>query len=135
MEDNVDRVHIKGKILIVDDSLRFLSMVSRYLMKSGYEVITEENPETAIEIFKKEWERKKSFDVVLLDLNLPIINGEEVFKRIQVFDPNVKCILSSGYPDDPIILHYADYGFKKVLTKPYNLDKLKEIIIEVINIL
>ena len=56
----------------------------------------------------------------------------EALKQILASDPQVKAIVSSGYSDDPIMANYQEYGFKGVITKPYRITKLSEILNEVI---
>jgi len=59
--------------------------------------------------------------VVILDLTVPgQLGGKETIQKLAEIDPNVKAVISSGYYDDPVMLDYKDYGFKKI----YNLHGL-----------
>ncbi|HEY3275183.1 MAG TPA: hypothetical protein VGJ94_01065 [Syntrophorhabdaceae bacterium] len=59
------------------------------------------------------------------------MGGKEVFDRIRSLDPAIKAIISSGYTDDPAFSRYREYGFKGVITKPYKIEELKELLREV----
>jgi DNA-binding NarL/FixJ family response regulator len=56
------------------------------------------------------------------------MGGKEAMKRLREIDPSVKAIVSSGYSDDPVMANYAAYGFNGVVSKPYTIHKLGEII-------
>jgi DNA-binding NarL/FixJ family response regulator len=47
-------------------------------------------------------------------------------------DPDVKAIVSSGYPDDPIMSDFKKYGFRSVVAKPYKIQELSEILRKVL---
>ena len=52
---------------------------------------------------------------------------ETIAKRLQV-DPGVKAIVASGYSNDPVMSKYAQYGFKGIATKPFDIEQLSKIL-------
>jgi DNA-binding NarL/FixJ family response regulator len=56
------------------------------------------------------------------------MGGKECIQKLQEMDPNVKAVVSSGYSDDPVVANYQDYGFRGVLSKPYKINQLREIL-------
>ncbi len=118
-----------GRILVLDDDKSILTVCKRMLSKYNFTVETAFTGESAVEIYKEFFERKTPFDVVIFDLTIPGgMGGKEAFERIREFDPAAKCIVSSGYADDPVMSYYQEYGFKGVAVKPYTFEKLMGII-------
>jgi DNA-binding NtrC family response regulator len=83
----------RKKILILDDEPRIRAIYGRMLAESGVIVRLAATPEEAIEILIRE-----KIDMVLLDINMPVVNGKTVFEIIQEYDPSLKVIVSSVYP-------------------------------------
>ena len=83
----------KGVLLIVDDDVRVRRLLSRFSTRAGYEVLSAENGLEAVEIYKQHEERISG---VVLDLNMPVCDGEECYARLRALDPAVKVIVSSG---------------------------------------
>ncbi|MCX7002268.1 MAG: response regulator, partial [bacterium] len=69
------------------------------------------------------------FDVVIMDLTIPGgMGGEDAVKQLLALDPHARAIVSSGYADDPIMAHYADYGFKGTAAKPFTPNELRTVV-------
>ena len=80
-----------GRILIVDDEEDVTSILRKGLEKSGYVVVTFNDPIKALDNFIP-----GSYDLVLLDIKMPKINGFELFQQIQERDGNVKvCFMTA----------------------------------------
>ena len=56
------------------------------------------------------------------------MGGLEVITHLRRIDPKIKAIVSSGYADDPIMADYKKYGFAGVVSKPYKIDELLEVL-------
>ncbi len=121
--------HLKEKkrILLMDDEEEIQALVEEVLQNIGYEVEIAKDGEEAIERYQVAKRSQRTFDAVILDLNIQGgMGGEEVIKKLLEIDPNVKAIVCSGYSNDPIISDFKRYGFLGSLSKPYKIEKLHE---------
>jgi PAS domain S-box-containing protein len=123
----------KGKVLIMDDEYAIRDTLCKQLRVLKYDVEAVEEGSVAIRLYKKAGESGKPFDVVITDLTISGgMGGKETIKRLLEIDPEVKAVVMSGYANNPIMANYKDYGFKSVLTKPYKIHELDEILRRVI---
>ncbi|MEA1923733.1 MAG: cache domain-containing protein [Pseudomonadota bacterium] len=118
-----------ARVLVMDDEEIIREVVSQLLEGLGYEVETAEGGQLAIEIYRQARVLGSPFDVVIMDLTIPGgMGGEEAIKELLLLDPEVKAIVSSGYADDPIMANYTEYGFKGIVSKPYSISQLREVL-------
>jgi len=69
-----------------------------------------------------------------MDLTIPGgMGGQETIKKLMEINPAVVAIVSSGYSNAPVMSEYEKYGFKDVVTKPYGVEELAEVLRKVIN--
>ena len=106
-------------LLIVDDEPTLLGLMSRYLGRLGYEVETCGDPQDALARFQAEPDR---FSMVITDLSLPSLNGEELIERMREVRPGLPAIITSGYPHIP---RGVGVGF---LQKPFLPHMLMEVV-------
>jgi len=85
-------------LLIVDDEPQLLDLLRRYLGRLGYEVQTCSDPTEALALFEAGSGR---FSLIITDLSLPSLNGEELIERIRRIRPGLPAIITSGYPYVP----------------------------------
>lgn len=112
-------------ILVVDDEDLMLRLLKRFLSRHGYQVFVASDGEQALEVYRRFGDQ---IDAVLLDDHLPLISGEEVFRRMKGENAAVKVVMASGF-FDPLVkteLHRA--GVKHCVNKPYALNALVEIL-------
>ncbi|MBN1614367.1 MAG: PAS domain S-box protein [Deltaproteobacteria bacterium] len=120
---------LRGRILIMDDEAIIRDVTGEFLRRLGYTVQTASDGSEAVDLFKKEWESGKPFDLVILDLTIRGgMGGARTLEALTLIDPKVKAIIASGYTDDPVILNYPAYGFLEAITKPFKMDRLKEVV-------
>ncbi|MEW5802195.1 MAG: PAS domain S-box protein [bacterium] len=123
----------QGKILVMDDQQLVKATIGRMLTCLGYEVAFAADGAEAIELYKKAKESGSAFDIVILDLTIPGgMGGAETIRKLLEIDPDVKSIVSSGYSNAPIMSEYQKHGFKGVVTKPYEMKELSEIVYKVL---
>lgn len=110
-----------GTILLVDDESMIINVGKALLERLGYKVIIAESGIAAINIYETD---KDKIDVVILDMIMPGMNGIETYKRLKIYNPEIKVLFSSGYNMDEgssEILNLDTNGF---IQKPYKYEKL-----------
>jgi len=109
------------KILVVDDDKEFCISMTDILEAKGYAVESENSGKAAIAKVKG-----KSFDVVLMDIKMPVMNGVEAFKQIKKISPKTAVIMVTAYSVEDLIKEALREGAFGVLRKPLDIDKLIE---------
>ena len=69
-------------------------------------------------------EHQAEISLVLLDLSMPGISGEETFRQLRALDPRVRVILSSGYDESEVSARFAGQALTGFLQKPYRMADL-----------
>ncbi|MDY7037016.1 MAG: response regulator [Thermodesulfobacteriota bacterium] len=106
-------------ILVVDDEKVVRNGCLRVLTGKGYEdVMTAENGKEAMEILSE-----KKVDIVLLDLKMPIMSGEEVLQKIQLQYPDVPVIIITGHGTIDTAVECMKQGAYDFITKPFQIDQ------------
>ncbi|WP_457552884.1 response regulator [Desulfobacula sp.] len=113
----------KGTILLVDDEERVIEVCSEMLEHLGYQVKAVSNGVEAI-AFLKAGDQK--IDLVMLDMIMPRMNGEETFKKIRELDPGMRILVSSGYSRESEIEKMMKKGCNGFILKPFDMATLSE---------
>lgn len=122
-----------GNILVMDDKNSVLNVVGDMLSFLGYTATFATEGEKAITAYKAAKEKGEPFTAVILDLTIPGgMGGRETVKELLKVDPGAKVIVSSGYSEVHVISEFNYYGFKDMITKPYKLKELSDVIYRVI---
>jgi len=119
---------VKVKLLMVDDEEEFLVSSSRALSRRGFDVDVALNGVTALELIDKQ-----EFDVVVLDVKMPDIDGIEVYRQIRAKLPDMPVVLLTGHSSVDDAFQTAKDGIADYLTKPIDIDKLAEVIHQAIS--
>jgi DNA-binding NtrC family response regulator len=112
-------------ILVVDDNADLLDTFAMILKRRGFNVETAVNGANAVDKFKEH-----DFDVTLMDIVMPEMNGVEAFRKIREVDPGAPVILMTAYSDDDLLQTARDEGADHVVNKPIRIDQLIELIKE-----
>ena len=107
--------HVQRKILVVDDEIKIVEVVKSYLENSGYSVIKAHNGREALEKFYKE---KPA--LIVLDLMLPDITGEDICKALRRKISRVPIIMLTAKVDEEDILKGLNIGADDYITKPFS---------------
>ena len=106
------------KILVIDDEKAIRDGCLRVLTGKGYEVITAENGQIALDILAKE-----SLDIILLDLKMPVIGGEEVLEITRKKYPDIPVIIITGHGTVDTAVVCMKNGAYDFITKPFQIDQ------------
>lgn len=117
MSENVTKV----KLLIVDDEKDFLESSARALERRGFEVHTAGDGPKALEMIAQ-----SDFEIVVLDLKMPGMDGEEVFDRIHKARPSTPVIMLTGHGSIPHAFKTSKKGIADYIAKPCDINELAE---------
>ncbi len=116
---------MKGAVLVMDDQEMLREIAVAMLEELGYDVITAEDGEQAVDKYRQSLKQGAPIDLVIMDLTVPGgMGGADSAKNILKLDGNAKIMVCSGHAADEVVTHYQDYGFCGVIGKPYNFDEL-----------
>lgn len=113
-----------GTILVVDDEETVRNFTKETLESLGYNILLAADGYEALGIFNLS---KEDIDLVILDLIMPKMSGDEVFHRMKLEDPDVNVLISSGYGiEEQTKGMMKDTGISGFLHKPYNISEIAE---------
>lgn len=111
------------KLLFIDDEQTFLKYLAKRLVLDGFTVKTTFSGEEGVEAAARE-----EFDVAVVDLQMPGIDGIEVQRRLKDLQPFLPCIVLTGHGSVENALESGKYNAFKFLSKPVDMDTLIETI-------
>jgi len=117
-------------ILVVDDEPSVCEVASDMLKGLGYRVMVAENGKSAVSIHKK---KKSNIDLVILDLNMPEMDGHATLRRLKRIDPKVRVLVSSGYGDGALGVEAFDGQIEGFLQKPYQVEDIANLVREILD--
>jgi len=120
-KEPVKLVKGQGHILIVDDEITITKLTKRSLERYGYRVTTANHPKEALDIFSK---NPVDFDVVITDLTMPYMKGDQLIKEIQNIRDGIPCVLCTGYSREITDKTEPIEGLKARLIKPFDQHEL-----------
>ncbi len=103
-------------VLLVEDEEMLLDLLQALLEENGYRVLTAKDGMQAVDVYRSHAEE---ISVVLSDMGLPKLGGWEAFRRMREMNPNIRCILASGYFDPDLRLDMIKEGALDFVQKPY----------------
>ena len=119
-----------GQILLVDDE-EYIRTTGKLLLEDlGYKVLEAQNGQEAVNIFQKKY---REIDIVVMDMMMPEMNGNEALKKMKEIDQNCKVIISSGYTNSKTIDESKESGVAGFLHKPYKIFELNQLIAKILH--
>ena len=110
-----------GHILVVDDEDLVRRTAKNALERYGFTVLLSENGQRAVDVFSG---LSDQIVVVLLDLTMPVMGGEEAFRKLRAIRPDVDIVLMSGYDEGQAMLGFEGLEVSGFLKKPYTGEAL-----------
>ena len=114
---------VSGRVLLIDDETIVRKTASELLRSLGYEVLDFGDPRAAIDHFES---CAGEYDLVVLDMVMPRLNGEEVFRMLRTIRGDVPVVLCSGYALDESVVRLRREGLAGHLKKPFRREELRE---------
>ncbi|MBM2815244.1 MAG: response regulator [Ignavibacteria bacterium] len=113
----------KVKLLIVDDEIDFLDTIALRMEMRGFEVTKAPDGFSALESAEK-----NKYDIVLLDLKMPGINGQEVLEKIKNKNEGIEVIILTAHGSEEVSKETTELGAFCFITKPIDIDRLVTVI-------
>lgn len=119
---------IKKKILIIDDDMDMCIVLSKFLLRNGYDVETANSGNKGITKFKED-----NFDIVICDFRLGDKDGKDILKEIKTVSPDTIVLIITGYSDIKIAVDVIKMGAFDYITKPLIPDEVLNVLKNALN--
>ncbi len=117
-------------VLVVDDDAAMIASTTSWLEEAGYRVLVSRNGQQAVEVFSAQGE---DIDLVILDLVMPRMSGEECLDKLVEIDSDVAVIGTSGYYIDDATYSNIEPKVKAFIPKPINPPMLLKLVERVLH--
>ncbi|HOX24283.1 MAG TPA: PAS domain S-box protein [Candidatus Krumholzibacteria bacterium] len=114
-----------GTALVIEDDDTVREVAARILTHLGYGVLAAENGQRGIDLFRA---RADEIAVVLLDLSMPVMDGEQTYRELRRLRSDVRVILVSGYDELEATRRFAGAGLAGFVKKPYTIEDLTAVL-------
>jgi two-component system response regulator PilR (NtrC family) len=111
------------RMLIVDDEEAIRELLKKFFRQEGFEVWEARNGTETLKLVKR-----KKFDVVLTDLKMPGLDGLGVLEKIRETSSTTAVLILTGYPTSESTVRALELSSDGYVTKPINLDQLKNLV-------
>jgi CheY-like chemotaxis protein len=115
------------KILVIDDDASDRDLLAAVLTKKGYEVILADNGGAGLTLC-----HRGTPDAVVLDLNMPGIDGRSILRQLRILHPTLPVVVFSGLKTDEIEQEMLNQGATACIQKAFSLDQLGSALQEVL---
>jgi CheY-like chemotaxis protein len=106
----------KHSILVVDDEPMALELLHGVLSDAGYEVAVAQSGFESLDLFRRD---THAFDLILMDLSMPLMDGEETFERLRQMSPTANVVLMAGFVDSGRLEKMMNNGLSGFVGKPF----------------
>lgn len=111
-----------GTILLVDDERTVRLVTSRMLEQFGFKVLQGTNGAEGVEQYS---DHRDEISCVLMDLTMPVLDGEHAYRDIRAINPDAKVILMSGFNEQEAVQRFTGKGLAGFLQKPFRPETLR----------
>jgi two-component system chemotaxis response regulator CheY len=109
------------KVLVVDDASFMRMRMSKLLTENNFEVHEAENGLDAFNKYKE-----GQYDLVIMDITMPVMDGIEAVQKIVEYDPEAKVIMCSALGQQQMVIEALQAGAKDFIVKPFQPDRIME---------
>lgn len=113
----------RSRILVVDDDEGVRSLLKKFFSQRGFETVAVEDGSRAIESVKN-----GGFDIHLIDVRMPGLNGVETLRGIRRIAPEAVVVMMTGYADEDLLDQALKEGVVDILHKPFSVSRLTGIV-------
>jgi len=106
-------------ILFVEDDAKIRELFTRLLTMRGYQVAEARDGEQAVALVSQ-----RRFDVIVMDVKMPKLDGVSAFQKIQAAAPSTKVVLTTGFSMNEELQDVLKQGLVECLRKPFTIDQL-----------
>jgi CheY-like chemotaxis protein len=117
-------------ILVIDDEELLIKICEMMLKRLGHKVFKAHSGSEGLKIFET---NRNQIDLIISDMNMPEMDGQEVIAKLRKIDRNVKVLLSSGALLDSDEKDVIKRGFNGLLKKPYKIRSLSDKMTEILD--
>jgi DNA-binding NtrC family response regulator len=110
-------------VLVIDDETALREVVEEILELSNIRCLLAANGREGVQLFR---ESQHAIDVVILDMQMPVMSGADTLVELRKLSKTVKVILMSGYPEASTMAKFDGDIHLSYLEKPFTLDKLTQ---------
>jgi DNA-binding NtrC family response regulator len=114
---------VKGRILIVDDELVVRDSLGKWFVSEGYAARPVSSAREALEVIQQQ-----EFDIALLDIKMPGMDGMELQSRLREADPDLTIVMMTGYASVDTAVQALKHGAYDYITKPVDPDELSHLV-------
>lgn len=114
-------IRSKPSILVVDDEPMAAMLMKRTLTDAGFQVVTARSGFEAVDLVRK---RQREISLVICDLTMPFMDGEETFERIRDINENIPVVLATGFIEQKQLDRMLSAGLAGFLRKPHGPEQL-----------
>ena len=123
--DEAAELPLEGTVLVVDDEDNVRRVATEMLKRCGLRVLTARDGYDALAVYR---EHRDEIVMVLLDMTMPRMDGEETFRELRTLDPKVRVVLSSGYNEQDAMNRFVGKGLAAFIQKPFTLRDLRALV-------
>jgi len=120
-----DEPRSSGLVLLVDDDPQVRAVASKMLEMQGLRVLTAGDGAAGVELFTR---HADEIVLVVLDLAMPVMDGEEAYREMVKVRPDVRVVLSTGYDEERACERLSGAGLAGFIQKPYRLAALRHVV-------
>jgi PAS domain S-box-containing protein len=113
----------QGEVLVIDDESAVCETTAQMLELLGYRSTTTTDPLEGVAMFEL---APRRFQLVVVDVTMPVLSGEEVLARLRQLQPGLPAVVISGYCEDDVLPNRSRDRWTGFLQKPFTLDTLRE---------